>query len=92
MRQKEVSKQRTELERRAKELDTRQTQTALDRHELTRCRQELEMRLRGMQDKVTEKTHRNLGVTCTVEEELMETAQSSLGKLAPMSGEILTLE
>lgn len=40
----------------------------------------------GTQGGLTEQTRRRLGATCTIEEELMEVAQTSLQKLAPISG------
>ena len=88
--EEEASKQRTELERRAKDLDTRQAQMTLESQELIRCREELEKRLQEVQDENIEQTRRTLGVTCTLEDELMTTARSSLEKLAPRSGEVLT--
>lgn len=47
----------------------------LERDELTRYRQELELRLRRVQDAFIKETRRSSFFICTVGEELMEKAQ-----------------
>lgn len=84
-----ASKRRAELEKRGKELDTRQAQMTLESRGLVHSRQEVEMRLQGAQDGHIEQTRRGPGVICLLREELMEMAQSRLEKPAPRSGEVL---
>lgn len=88
--EKEVKKQSMELKKRSKELDSREAGMTRKSLELTRRRQELDKQSQRVQDELMEKTRRSLGVSCAVEEAVMKMAQSSLEKLAPKSGDLLT--